>query len=139
MNPENPDSSTPGRSTTRLSERIPLTIKMLMVTIAIGISLWALFDYIQSSKLKKIFYIQLFGKLSEQSMEDRLYIDRYIRAHQVLAEFFVTQTKFKDHINNQKWTTEEKVRIKSYQDTPPWFPESSLLRILASPRYALLL
>jgi PAS domain S-box-containing protein len=139
MSASKADNKSSGISNPRFNERIPLTLKMVMITVIVGISIWAFLDYVHSSKLKRIFQIQLLEKLSEQSMEDRLYIDRYIRAHQVIAEFFVTQSKFKDHISKQEWTAEEEVRIKYYQGTPLWFPQPSLLRILARPRYTLLL
>ncbi|MEW6601445.1 MAG: histidine kinase dimerization/phosphoacceptor domain -containing protein [Nitrospirota bacterium] len=118
--------------------RIPLTIKMVMVTVVIGLCLWAVMEYIQSARLKKIFYVQLFVRLSEQSMEWRISLDRYIRFHHETAEIIVSQKAFSDYVNKQQWTAPPG-EIKYYTQPPPWLLRPSVLRTLVRPRYALLL
>ncbi len=120
-------------------QRTSLTFKMVTITVILGVTLWALLDYIQSNELKKIFYVQIFEKLTEQSMEDRLYVDRYITMHHKTAELIVNQRKFSDYIKKQQWKAEDKVQIKYIHKTPAWYMRNSTLRILARPRYAILL
>ena len=124
---------------TRLHERTSLTVKVVLVTVLIGLLLWALLDYVQSSKLKKIFYVRLVEKLTEQSMSDRIHFDRNINFYHKSVRLFVTQKNFIDYIGKQKWSTEDPVQIKYYRRTPPWFQKHSILRLFARPRFAVLL
>ncbi len=122
-----------------LRQKTSLTVKMVMVTIILGVSLWALLDFIQSNELKKIFYVQLFEKLTKQSMEDRLHIDRYIRSHNQSAKIIVAQKSFSDYILSRQWSAKHPVHIDYLSQVPKWYLKSSALRILARPRYAILL
>lgn len=105
----------------------------------IGLFLWALMDYIQSNRLKQIFYVQLLDRLSEQSMEYRLNFDRYIRSFHETAEIITKQSNFRDYFTAGTWSSENRINIKKYKRTPPWFPQPSTLRVLARPRYTLLI
>jgi PAS domain S-box-containing protein len=126
-------------SIARLSERTSLTIKMVLVTVVIGLSLWALLDYVQSSKLKKIFYVQLVEELTEQSRDDRIHFDRNINFYHRSVKLFIKQQNLVDHVEKQRWTKGEQIQIKYYKQTPPWFPSPSVLRIFAHPRFAMLM
>ncbi len=119
--------------------RVSLTFKMVLVTVVIGISLWAFLDYVQSARLKKIFYVQLLDRLSEQSMEWRIRLDRYIRYHYDTALIIASQKDFNDYIIKQDWRKEGPVQIKYYHESPEWFLTPSVLRALVRPRYAMLI
>ncbi len=123
----------------KLLNRVPLTSKMVLVTVFIGICLWALLDYIQSARLKKIFYVQMFDRLSEQSMEWRISLDRYIRYHYETALIIVSQKSFSDYVVKQDWRKEGPVEIRYYYESPEWFLTPSVLRTLVRPRYAMLI
>jgi PAS domain S-box-containing protein len=112
---------------------------MVIVTIIIGLSLWWLLDYVQSSKLRKIFYVQLVERLTEQSMDDRIHFDRNINFYNKSVKLFARQINLGSYVEQQDWSAEGPVQIKYYRGTPPWFPKPSILRIFAHPRYATLL
>lgn len=118
--------------------RVPLTLKMVVVTILLGICLWAVMEYIQSARLKKIFYVQLIDKLSEQSMEWRIRLDRYIRFHHETAEIIVSQKAFSDYVNSQSWSRANE-EVRYHAKPPAWLLSPSILRSLVRPRYAMLL
>jgi PAS domain S-box-containing protein len=124
---------------THLHEHTSLTIKVVIVTIIIGLTLWALLDYVQSSRLKKIFYVQLVEKLTEQAMSDRLNFDRYIKSFHESVKLFITQRNLTDYVEKQAWLTEDIIQIKYYKAPPPWLPKHAVLRLFARPRYAILL
>ncbi len=122
-----------------LHQRVSLTLKVIVLTVVVGISLWALLDQLQSSKLKKVFYVQLVDELTEEAMIDRLSLDRYIKSHHKLAKLLVAQENLINYIEKQVWHVDDNIEIKYYDRTPPWYPKVSALRIFAAPRYALLL
>ncbi|MEN8262222.1 MAG: ATP-binding protein [Nitrospirota bacterium] len=123
----------------RFHERTSLTVKIVLTTVIIGLSLWAVLDYVQSSKLKKIFYIQLVERLTTQAMDDRIHFDRNINFYHRSVKLFVTQRNLSDYVENQNWSTDGPVQIKYHRESPIWFPKPSILRIFAHPRYAMLL
>jgi diguanylate cyclase (GGDEF)-like protein len=123
----------------RLHKRTPLTVKMMVITVMLGLIMWAIFDLVQSRKLEKIFQAQLTEKLSKQAMEDRLNFDRYVKAHLHSVKLFISQRNFGEYIERQNWSEENSAHIKSYHQSPAWFPKSSILRTFVQPRFALLL
>lgn len=123
----------------QLHERTSLTGKMVLLTIFIGLLLWALLDFVQSSKLQKIFYVQLVEKLTEQAMDDRIKFDRNINFYHKSVKLFVAQKNLSDYVEKQDWLTQDPVSITYYDESPSWFPGPSTLRIFAHPRYAILL
>ncbi len=123
-------------------KRIPLTPKMLLVTLTAGLIAWGMLDYVQSRTLKDIFLAQLTERLSKQALEDRISFDRYIKNHNLSAKLIVSQKKFIDYveeIEKKEWSSEDVIKVKFYKHPPPWFPRRSVLRLLAQPRYAFLL
>ncbi len=116
-----------------------MTLKMVVITILVGLIMWSLFDLIQTRNLKKIFQTQLTKRLGKQALEDRLSFDRYVKAHLHSIKLFITQKNFSNYIEKQKWHAEDKIAIKSYRRSPEWFPRSSVLRTFVHPRFALLL
>ncbi|MEE8328596.1 MAG: ATP-binding protein [Thermodesulfovibrionia bacterium] len=123
-------------------KRIPLTPKMLLITVTVGVIAWGLLDYIQSSTLKDIFLAQLTERLSKQALEDRISFDRYIKKHNLSAKLIVSQKNFFDYIKDiekKEWSSEDVFKVKFYKHPPSWFPKRSALRLLVQPRYAFLL
>ncbi len=84
MNTEGSDKRSLRALIVRLNKRAPLPLKMVLVTIMVGLVVWVILDYIQTRKLKGIFQTQLTERLSKQAMEDRLRFDRYVKAHHQL-------------------------------------------------------
>lgn len=122
-----------------LFNRVSLTVKMVTVTVVIGICLWAILDYVQSARLKKIFHVQLLDRLSEQSIEWRIRLDRYIRYHYETALIIASQKSFSDYVVSQAWHKEGPVQLKYNNESPEWFLTPSVLRSLVRPRYAMLI
>jgi PAS domain S-box-containing protein len=114
---------------------------MVLATVIVGLFLWALLDYIQSNKLRKIFYVQLIEKLTERAMVDRINFDRNINFYHKLAKLSITQNNLSDYIEKQNWSTVPAGRdqIKYYRQSPTWFPKPSVLRVFIHPNYAMLL
>ncbi len=122
-----------------LHSRVPLTMKMVVLTLVIGLIAWILLDHIQTAKLRNIFYAELAENLGNHAMEDRLSFDRYVKTFQESAKLFVTQKNFSDYIERQRWSAEDTDQITYFRKLPEWFPNRSVLRIFTQPRYALLL
>ncbi len=119
-----------------LHKRTPLAIKMVLVTVFVGVLVWVVLDYVQSRKLRDIFHAQLSERLSQQAMKDRLNFDKHVKAHLQLVKLFVSQKKFSDYVEVIEW--DKGAEFKFYRRPPIWFPKLSVLRAFAQPRYAIL-
>lgn len=122
-----------------LNRRIPLTLKMVVITVLVGLTMWFSFDVMQARKLRSIFLSQLTERLRRQAMEDRIGFDRFVKAHLHSIKLFISQRNFSEYIERQKWSPEDTIAVKDYRRSPDWFPRSSVLRTFVQPRYALLL
>lgn len=116
--------------------RIPLTVKMVLLTVIVGISTWASLDYFQTRTIRGIFIGQLKERLNREAQEDRIRFDNYIKAHHQSVKLIASQKQFVDYIANKDWSASD---IVSHKGTPPWMPKTSVLRSLVQIRYALLL
>lgn len=117
--------------------RIPLTMKMVLLTFVVGISAWAVLDYFQTRTVKSIFLTQLKERLNLESQEDRIRFDNYIKAHHQSIKLIASQKKVIDYIGIQDWTNTSEVRF--HRRPPQWMPKTSVLRSLVQIRHALLL
>ncbi len=117
---------------------VSLTLKMILLTILVGIVVWGLMDSIHSRAIKKIINSQLSESLSKNAQQDRINFDNYARSLYAASKVIVTQKKFLDYFAKQDWSGDEG-RIKYYSEKPEWLPRSSVLRTFTNARYYLLL
>ncbi len=122
-----------------LHKRMPLTFKMVVITVIVAGGMWAVFDVVQTKSLKTILLSQLNERLAKQAMEDRLNFDRYVKAHLHSINLFISQNKFSEYIEKQNWDKRGRVEIEVYKRPPGWFPKSSVMRTFIHPRFAMLM
>lgn len=119
--------------------RIPLTVKLVALSVVTGIVLWVVLDYIQSRRIKDIFLAQSSERLQRHAMDDRLHLDRYMRVYRHLARLFVIQKNFSDYVESGQWRGRNSAEVIYHKQPPKWFSSRSLLYALACPRYAVLI
>jgi len=120
-------------------QHIPLTLKMVGLTIIVGMAVWAAIDLIQTHSLRNIFQAQLNERLSNQSLEDRLNFDKHISAYSQLNRLLVTQKTLVDFIHEKQWFEDDIIEVKYHRALPSWLPKRSVMRTFGQPRYALIL
>ncbi len=118
--------------------RLPLTIKMVLLVVIVGLSVWGLMDRFVSRAVDTMFEKQLSEVLKQQSQENRLHFDHHLQAHHVVAKLVVAQKSFTDYLAEKNWFKDKDVPVKYYSRNPGWFLSSSVMRSLAIPRYAIL-
>ena len=123
-----------------LFSRFSLTTKALLLTLTIGVMLWAFLDFTQSRELKQVFLEKLTNDLLQSAQYDRKMFDREIRKHHTSVKLMTTQKRFVDYIQQQDWSNSEKQHKIIHHHMPPdWLPKASILRTFFSARYALLI
>ena len=118
--------------------RIPLTYKMLILTVTVGLLSWGILDYVQSRQLKAIFDAQLTEQLNIRAQEARVRFDNYVEAHHAAVRLAVSQKRFSDYLTEKD--IKASAKIKYYRDfVPQWMPDPSAMRNLVQISYALLM
>ncbi len=122
----------------RLGQRVPLQLKMVLFTLIIGLMVWSVLDYAQSSNLRDILRGQLNERLSRIALENRLGFDSYIHSFQNSLDLLMVQPNLGNYINKISPVINNVTDIKHHDQPPEWFPDRSALRSLIMPTYALL-
>jgi PAS domain S-box-containing protein len=121
------------------SRRVPLTFKIVLLTIFVGIVVWVSADIFLNDQFRNIFHARLIEDLSEHALEDRQSLDRYLMSFQELPRLIVKQKDFIDYMKKRTWSERDIIHIKRYDQFPYWLPKRSTLRVLSYPRTILLL
>lgn len=116
---------------------IPLTVKMIALTVLVGLIAGVVLDYFQSRTVKNIFLSQLKERLHLESQEDRIRFDNYIKAHHQSVKLLVSQNQLTEYLASSNWR--ENTETTFHKRPPKWLPRSSVLRSLVQIRHALLL
>ncbi|MBF0288538.1 MAG: GHKL domain-containing protein [SAR324 cluster bacterium] len=119
--------------------RIPLTLKMITLTVMVGVGVWAVLDQILNRTVTGIFRTQLIERLNRQAPIYRLGFNRYVFTHNRLLQLLVKQQAIINHLQQQEGTIFEDMDVKYYKRPPFWFASQSIQRGFISPRFALLL
>ncbi|RJQ54037.1 MAG: PAS domain-containing sensor histidine kinase [Nitrospiraceae bacterium] len=149
-------------------KRISLTLKMLLITMIVGIFAWSFLDPIQSRTIKNVFHHQLSAKLAEDANKNLMLFDRYVQIFRQNVRLIVLQKQFYDYVreaNKKEWALDpdgqghiksysyytefprassaqnSRDRLKAYlyyMESPQWLQDISVLRSYPSFSYALL-
>lgn len=125
-----------------LLDRIPLTIKMLSLTLLVGAATWAVLDRVQTRNIEQAFHEYLEAQLAVRAESNRASFDEHIKSHAHAAELFVSQGRFNEYLDRldaSGWARVKYPEILFHKDPPAWFPEMSVARTFMQARYYLLL
>lgn len=123
--------------------KLPLTLKMTIITLLVGIATWGLLDPLHRSSMNSTFGKQEKERLDHEAYENRMlfevYVDRYMKSAKILVSQSALQDYAASHAVEWVPTTAGKDRIKYYYEPPVWLPASSVIRTLPDMHYVFLL
>jgi PAS domain S-box-containing protein len=125
-----------------LLDRIPLTVKMLLLTLLVGVATWAALDAVQTGNIEQTFRAYLESQLAVQAESDRASFDERFKSHAHAAKLFISQERFNEYLDRldaSGWAEEANPKIVSHKSPPAWFPKMSVARAFMQARYYLLL
>ena len=125
-------------------KHISLTLKMLLITIIVGVTTWSFLDLIQLSTIDEAFNSALSERLNEDETENRMLFDRYVNSFHQNAKFIISQKQFYNYIKKisyEKWSLflSAQDQINYYEELPQWLPGTSILSSITHFRYAFLI
>ncbi len=121
-----------------LLKRIPLTPKIVLLTVLVALVSWGLLEHLHNRRLQNIFEAQLNGQLAVRAQEERVRFDNYVNAYSTAVEVATSQRRFYDYVSHRKLAAAKPV---TYYDNelPPWMPAPSVMRRLVRVSFAVLM
>ncbi|MBF0108110.1 MAG: PAS domain S-box protein [Magnetococcales bacterium] len=119
-------NETTGREMKALLERLPLTVKAVLATLLVGISVWHVLDEWQSRHIRGLFHHRLKEMVEAQAGYNRIRFDHHIKAHSRLVRLLAGQRALIDHFSLPANSPPQPPVI--HATTPQWLPTASVLR-----------
>ncbi|MBF0516091.1 MAG: PAS domain S-box protein [Nitrospirae bacterium] len=116
--------------------RIPLTLKMVIMTVAASMVVSAVLGYYSTSRLEAALDEQLKERLASRSKSDRVKFDKYIIGFHQSVVMLSKQNSIVNHVMDINWKNNKSL-IK-HDEIPPWLPGSATLRLMSEFTYAAL-
>jgi diguanylate cyclase (GGDEF)-like protein/PAS domain S-box-containing protein len=117
--------------------RIPLTPKIILLTILVAVISWGALEYMHEQRLRSIFESQINRQLDLQAQEARVRFDNYANAYNSAIEVTVSQNRFTDYLESRSLQAADGIRY--HDEIPPWMPTPSVMRRLVRVSYAVLM
>jgi PAS domain S-box-containing protein len=120
--------------------RLPLTLKLILLTLAGGLLVWKGLDELQTREIRELLHDEVSQRLNEQAREDRLLFDEHRRGYYQALKLFASQRRLVEHVRRQtdSWSTGP-AKLVYHRELPDWLPGQSVIRALAPARFWLLL
>jgi PAS domain S-box-containing protein len=124
----------------RTLRRLPLTLKLVVLTLAGGLLVWKALDELQTQEISALLHDEVSQRLGEQAREDRLFFDQHRRGYVQALKLFVSQRSLVEHATREaaSWS-DPSAGLVRHGEPPAWLPARSLIRAFAPPRFWMLL
>lgn len=109
-----------------------------MLTVTVGVFVWAISDNYQHNELNDIFHVKLKERFDEEVADQRIRFDRFVKAFHPSVRTYAQLTGIRDYIEDVNWDSEEFSEIVDHKWAPKWLPKVSMMRRFVLPRYAML-
>ncbi len=112
---------------------------MVLLTLVVGVTIWAVLDFVVNITVTNIFEAQLTERLNSEATSYRHRLGRYVYSHANLVRLLASRSDIADYINKGGWPEKGDSGVIYHRSSPEWLPGLSTLRAIAIPRYAILL
>lgn len=121
--------------------KLPLTVKMLLLTLLIGLGSWIILDSVQNDVIRQLFFNQLKKELQTRAQENFFFFDHHLRTHQQSVKIIVSQQRFQTYISSAAWLNpqQDELKIKHHYRLPRWLPPAGVMQVFFIARFALLI
>jgi diguanylate cyclase (GGDEF)-like protein len=119
-------------------KRFSLTTSMLIMTVLVGLVIWACYDAYQYRALNTVLKENLTQRFNAQARVHRLRFDSYVKSFYPSVKLYARNERLHDYLQTVDWS-EPPVEIIKHSQIPAWLPELSSMRRFVLPRYAMLI
>jgi diguanylate cyclase (GGDEF)-like protein len=121
-----------------ITDRVSLTLSMLILTMTVGAGVWYVTDLYQSNLLSTDLTRQLRQQFNEDALQQRIRFDQYVKSYNPGVRLYAKNSQLKYYVQNAHWVKGQSGLVK-YQDVPQWAPSIPSMRQFVMPRYMLLI
>ncbi|TAN45478.1 MAG: PAS domain S-box protein [Nitrospirae bacterium] len=122
----------------RIAESIPLTYKMAVISVMVGMAVWWVFDYLHSSRQKRMFEAFMTERLLLQDRQARTRFDNHVAEYHEALKIAVSHKSFLAYLTTPAFAKPPSPRTLEHNKLPVWLPAASPIRNLAPITYAVL-
>jgi signal transduction histidine kinase len=122
---------------TTFLRRIPLTPKVILLTIMVAVISWGALDQVLEERLRSITEVRIDEQLDLQTQDARVRFDNYVNGYSSAIEITISQNRFIDYMENMFPAVADGIR--HHDELPPWMPSASVMRRLVRVSYAILM
>ena len=90
----------------QLLRRLPFIFKMLFLTISVGVLVGVVTDYYVGQMVSNVFQKHLRKMLVQESQENRLRFDHYLKDFYHVAKLTVEHRPFRAYLGEKQWLVE---------------------------------
>lgn len=119
--------------------RIPITPKMVFITLLVGVIAWVSLDGLQTRYQKKIFNEYQAERLKDNAREARIRLESHVAKYHQAVRILIAQKNFIDYISDPAFMRHLTDVRRFRSEIPPWLPDASIMRHFVPLRYALLI
>ncbi|MCG6552764.1 MAG: PAS domain S-box protein [Candidatus Magnetominusculus sp. LBB02] len=116
--------------------RLSLTLKMAVVTIAVSVLVSAGMGYYSIVRLSAALDMQLQRQLDRRAVSDRVKFDKYVIGFHQSAVLLSKQNSLVNYLKGDNWKNNK--TILTHEEIPVWLPGAAELRLIAGFTYAVL-
>ncbi|MBF0379712.1 MAG: response regulator [Magnetococcales bacterium] len=120
-------------------QHVSITVKMVTVTIVVGLVVWIAVDYFDSKSVRNAFESQMVDIMTEKGMDYRQKFIHHIAEVTQTANLLVSQNSLGSYMKDQPWNKEDTIKINYHDRVPNWFGRRENLLLFTIPNYTILL
>jgi len=118
--------------------RLSLTTSMLLLTMSVGLAIWATSYTYHNYRLSSIFQEKLSERLNNEAKTHRTRFYRYLNRFNPAIKNYVRNVNAKDYVHSEQWLNNKNPELILHKDVPEWLPKLSIMRSYLLPHYAML-
>ncbi|MDH5388544.1 MAG: EAL domain-containing protein [Gammaproteobacteria bacterium] len=111
---------------------------MLLLTMSVGLVVWASSHSYHDYKLSSIFEDKLSERFNKEAREHRTRFYRYLNSFNPAVKTYVSNVNLINYVQSEQWLNNKDPDLILHKDVPVWLPKLSIMRSYLWPHYAML-
>ncbi|MBF0343615.1 MAG: PAS domain S-box protein [Nitrospirae bacterium] len=127
-------------SLVRLLSSLSLTVRMLLLTVIVGMSAGGALGMLLDKRINATLNEQLNERLTLKAQDDRSHFDTYMMSYHQSIKLLIDQVGFVNYVAKAGFATGGELKQPLIrQELPPWLPKTSVMRFFAHVEHSLII
>ena len=111
---------------------------MLLLTMSVGLVVWAASHSYHDYKLNSIFQDKLSERFNKEAKDHRTRFYRYLNLFNPAVKTYASNVNLINYIQSEQWLDNTSPELILHKNVPVWLPKLSIMRSYLWPHYAML-